>query len=99
MTRHELKCWPGPFDEVVRDRKHHEIRVDDRPEGYTVHDELLLREWVPPDRRGLQVAVDREGYTGRRQLVAVTSISRGPDWGLPVGLVVMSIERRSLRDL
>jgi hypothetical protein len=30
-------------------------------------------------------------YTGRTLLVQITHVERGPDWGLPVGLVVLGI--------
>ena len=99
---HELKCLPASFSATLSDRMHHQIRWDDR--GYQVGDELLLREWIGTmhDFIGwLKLGPEQQvpGYTGRRQLVEVTCLSRGPDWGLPIGMVVMSIERRSLREL
>lgn len=77
MRTHELKTWPGPFEDVVAGRKTHEVRKDDR--GFEVGDTLVLREWVPGP----------QGYTGRSLTVTVTYITRG--WGLPDDMCVMSI--------
>lgn len=79
MKRHELKTWPGPFSAMERGDKTHEVRRDDR--GFSIGDELWLREWEPTS----------EQYTGRELLADVRYISRGPDWGLPDGMVVMSV--------
>ena len=79
MKTHELKTWPDPFAALWDGQKRYEIRRDDR--GFAVGDLLNLREWRPND----------ETYTGRVASCAVTYLSRGPDWGLPAGLVVMSI--------
>ncbi len=84
MRRHELKTWVIPFIAIaVEERKHHEIRFDDR--GYQVGDALFLREFIK----------EEELYTGRAREYEVTFISRGPEWGLPEGVVVMSVEARS----
>ncbi len=45
MKEHELKCWHGFYDEIVRGRKSFEIRKDDR--GFNEGDILKLREWHP----------------------------------------------------
>lgn len=79
MKTHELKTWPEPFEALWWRRKTHEVRQDDR--GFEVGDVLRLREWEPND----------ESYSGRMVRVEVTYISRGPDWGIPAGMVVMSI--------
>jgi hypothetical protein len=79
---HELKTWPEPFQAVLDNAKHHEVRSEaDR--NFAVGDMLLLREYVPSD----------QAYTGREVWVHVTYISRGPDWGLPPDMVCMSIVR------
>lgn len=84
MKRHELKTWVVPFVAIaIEEAKHHEIRFDDR--GYQVGDTLFLREYIKEEER----------YTGRAREYEVTYISRGPDWGLPERLVVMSVEARS----
>lgn len=81
---HELKCHPEPFQATIDGRKRFEIREDDR--GFEVDDLLRLREWRP------QRAGSLEGvYTGREITVLVTYISRGPEWGLARGMVVMSV--------
>lgn len=81
---HELKTWPGPFEGVISGDKRHEIRKADR--DFSAGDTLRLREWDP----------NTKAYTGRSIDVAVTYLSPGGSWGLPVGLCVMSIviERR-----
>ena len=78
---HELKAWPKPFRAMAAGNKHHEIRQDDGRNFRPGH-VLRLREWLPSG----------ECYTGREMLVKVTHIDRDR-WGLPDGLVVMSIER------
>ncbi len=84
MKRHELKTWVLPFVATcIEESKHHEIRFDDR--GYQVGDLLFLREYLKDE--GL--------YTGRAREFEVSYISRGPEWGLPEGVVVMSIEATS----
>lgn len=79
MQTHELKTWPEHFSAIVEGRKRFELRRDDR--GFAEGDRLLLREWAPePDR-----------YTGRQVTVDVTYILRGPAFGLPENLAVLSI--------
>lgn len=80
MTEHILKTWPAPFEAVRLQTKRHEIRKDDRP--FKVGDVLELREWHP----------ETELYSGRRCRVTVTYMTHGGQWGLPYGLVVMSID-------
>ena len=81
MRVHDLKCWPGPFEAVLSGSKRDEFRRDDR--AFEVGDLLLLREWTPSE-----IGAD---YTGRMALLWVTHLSRGPEWGIPEGHVVMSI--------
>lgn len=101
MRVHELKTWPEPYAATVSGAKTFEIRKDDR--GFRVNDILRLREWVPCDEcqggtvalRGRCAKCDGAGsletYTGRKFDVEVTHVERGPSWGLPRGLVVMSV--------
>jgi hypothetical protein len=75
---HRLKTYPGQFRAVKRGDKRYEIRQDDR--GFAEGHRLLLQEWDAEDE-----------YTGDELMVLVTYLSRGPDHGLPRGMVVMSI--------
>lgn len=76
---HRLKTWPDVFRQVVDGTKTHEFRKNDR--HFKVDDVLLLEEF---DAAG-------ERYSGRSVLVAVTSISYGPEWGIPEGYAAFSI--------
>lgn len=78
MNIHHLKCHPAPFCAIVRGEKHHEWRRDDR--GFEVGDILNLQEFA--------ISI----YTGDTCEVKVTHITRGPDFEIPEGFVVMSIE-------
>lgn len=80
MKTHELKTWPAPFAAVWAGAKTCEIRQDDG-RGYDKGDTLYLREWDP----ALKV------YSYRSVRADVTWIARGPEWGLPPGMCVMSI--------
>lgn len=87
---HELKTWPVPFQAIVDRKKRHEVRRDDREEGFLVGDLLRLREWQPhtmdaPDVGGR--------YTRRECTVAVTFVSRPASsfGGVTPGYVVMSV--------
>jgi len=79
MKIHDLKCWPAPWQATERDWKTHEVRQDDR--GFEEGHVLLLREWDPGSK----------AYTGRQLMRRVQYVSRGPDWGLPHDMVVMSL--------
>jgi hypothetical protein len=90
----ELKCWPEPFDAIVRQQKCFEFRRDDR--GFLVGDVLHLRRWEP--ERSNQI----EGYRGGGCLCLVTYVLRAPNFGVPEGYCVLSIELlwpRDTRDL
>lgn len=77
---HELKIAPIYFQDVWDGRKKAELRKDDR--GFSVGDELILREW------------DGERYTGSGLCVRVTHILRNcPEYGLADGFCILSIER------
>lgn len=80
---HILKTWPEPFNAVRKRIKSYEVRVNDR--DFHVGDALVLREWCP----------ERKAYIGVLGDVVrtVTYITKGPDFGLPENLVVMSIDR------
>lgn len=77
--KHELKTWPGPFEQLAIGAKRCEVRKADRP--FRVGDALWLREWDPFTR----------DYTGRHLTVLVTHMIEGGEWGVPSDMVVMSI--------
>jgi hypothetical protein len=85
VKTHELKTWPEAFEAMVQGFKVHEIRQDDR--DFQVGDTLLLREWDP----------STEEYSDRWMEVEITYLSRGPEWGIPDGVVVMSIGRAAVQ--
>ncbi len=76
-VRHELKCWPEFFEATMAGIKRFELRRDDRPEGFRVGDELLLKEWAPMvcdthfSHTSNPEEAQERGYTGREVLVRV----------------------------
>lgn len=82
MAAHELKTWPDVFQEIVEGRKRHEYRRNDR--GFMLWDHVLLQEWDPME----------EKYTGHSYMCQITSISYGPEWGIPEGFAVFTIDPR-----
>jgi hypothetical protein len=80
--KHEIKCWPEPFQAIWDGLKTCEFRYDDR--NYAVDDELRLREYYP-------AGLDWPGkYTGRELLVRVTDIRGWGQFGIPNDYVMMS---------
>ncbi len=88
--RRELKCWPEPFQAIVDELKRFEIRVEPA-RRFEVNEVIVLREWEPGPRPILRWHRRGGKYTGRRLRVRVGYIVRGPEWGVPEGLVVMSV--------
>lgn len=89
MQVHRLKCWPSMFRATKDGLKTAEFRRNDR--NYEVGDELVLEEFLP------EFAPDGEfdfdvGYSGGQISVKVKHIVRGPDFGIPAGFVMMSVE-------
>lgn len=82
---HNLKCHPKPFLDLWSGDKKAEVRKDDR--GFSVGDELTIKEWVPCSRPEELGYIGE--YTGREIRAQVTHIQR--DYGLPDGLVVLSL--------
>lgn len=78
MANHCLKCWEQPFDAMWDGSKGYEIRFNDR--DYKVGDTLTLRRFVP----------STQTYSGRVLVVEVTYMTSGGEWGIPVGMCVMS---------
>jgi len=77
---HELKCWPESFSPIWRGEKRAEFRIDDR--GFRTEDELVLLEWKPREC----------ALTGRKLRARITHILRGPNFGVPEGYSMLSIE-------
>lgn len=79
-VKHELRCWPEFFAATRRGHKKFELRRDDRPEGFQVGDELLLKEWNPETIGKIVIPLsgvpyqEVKGYTGREVLVRVDYI-------------------------
>lgn len=82
MTTHILKCWTEPFNAVVEGRKTFEIR-DGSDRNYAIGDRLQLRDYDP----------EAGTFSGREALCDVPHLIRGPAWGLPKEMVVMSIKK------
>lgn len=88
---HTLRTWPASFQDVLEGDKRVEVRVDDRPTGFTADDVLRLQEYLPE-----HLAIDERpaGYTGRELFAIVTHVTRADD--LPGdalrGHVALSIE-------
>jgi len=79
MALHRLKTWPHEFQAILDRRKTYEIRVNDRE--FQVGDTLGLEEYDP----------ETETFSGRTQLVRITYMTPGGEWGLPPELCVMAI--------
>lgn len=80
---HTLKTWVEPFEFVWDGRKTYEIRKED-DRTFNVDDIVKLAEW---DRH-------LEEFTGRYIEGPITYLTRGPDWGIPEGMVVFAFERK-----
>jgi hypothetical protein len=76
---HDLKSWPEFFDPVIKEKKHFEVRKNDR--NFKVGDILRLQEWNP--EQGI--------YTGRFTTREVTYILPGGKFGIDKDYIVMSI--------
>lgn len=76
-TIHELKTWPTYFEATIENRKHFELRKNDR--DYKVGDILHLREYN----------IEHHQYTGREFWLRVTYILDHGQWLKP-GYVCMS---------
>lgn len=83
---HELKCDPGPFQDILSGCKKSEVRRDDR--DFRVGDRLNLLETVST---GAAMAAGATlEYTGGQDFKTITHIQRG--YGLPDGIVVLSFD-------
>lgn len=77
---HTLKCWPTQFAALRGNLKSFEFRKDDR--GFKYGDTLVLCEYNPTT----------EEFSGEQEVRQVTYVLKGPDFGLPKGYVIMSLE-------
>lgn len=91
MATHILKTDKPPFQEVAGNRKHFEIRKDDR--GFSPGDILVLME---TEFTGEEMKRDGKPlvYTGNICSRIVTHIMRGPIYGLNADWVIMSIQSK-----
>jgi hypothetical protein len=80
VTEHYLKTWPEFFDAIVSGAKRFEIRRED-DRHFDPMDVLVLQDYDPQTKR----------YSGREYRARVLYLVRGPEWGIPPGMVVMSI--------
>lgn len=80
MTTHDLKCDATPFQKLVDGDKKFEVRHE-RDRKFAVGDELRLHEQTD----------DRNRTTGCVFNAKVSYILRGPAYGLPEKLCVMSL--------
>lgn len=64
MKIHKLKSWPAFFNEIIEDKKRHDMRRNDDRE-FEIGDILLLQEWDN----------NIEAYTGKECEVKVTYIT------------------------
>jgi len=83
-VEHDLKIWPGYFDDVEAGRKPFELRKADRP--FAVGDTLRLREYEPGS----------DAYTGREVVRTVSCLISGDDpmgyaFGLRTGFVALGL--------
>lgn len=70
------------FKSILDGSKTFELRKADRP--FKVGDKLLLQEYEPDG--------DNPGYTGNEVMRVITFILSGPAFGLPSGLVILSLK-------
>lgn len=77
---HKLKCWEEEFFEISQGHKLWEWRKDDR--DFNHGDILILEEFIESDQE----------YTGAIIIAKVPYILYGPDFGIPKGYCIMSLE-------
>ena len=78
VLTHDLKTWPGVFDDVWCELKRFELR-DRTDRSFRRFDKVLLREWSPDG-----------GYTGRAVHGMITYVLNGGMFGLPENMCVFS---------
>lgn len=81
MKWHDLKTWPGPFQDMWLGLKDFEVRLDDR--DYQVGDGVNLLEYHP-----------HIGETGRRlSLLTIKYKLAGGQFGIEKGYCVLGLDR------
>ena len=83
---HTLKCWLDEFVAIKSGRKRFEIRRED-DRHFDVGDTIVLRAWAP--------VIEKYDPSQVPLRIKVIHLTRGPNWGIPEGMVVMSIARIS----
>lgn len=78
---HELKTHPEVYRAVDRNVKRFEFRNNDRK--FEVGDVLVLKEWDP---------VGEGRFTGASLQRLVTFVLKGPDYNVPFGYAVLSLD-------
>lgn len=76
---HDLKTWPGVFEDMMLGWKRFEYRYNDR--DFKVGDYLNLREWLPNIKK----------YTGRSLFFGIVYMIQGGQFGIPEGYCIMQL--------
>ncbi len=77
---HTLKCWPTAFMAIRSGLKTNEFR-ENRDRNFRFGDTLVICEWNP----------STEEFSGEQETRVVTHVTKGPDFGVPKGFVVLSL--------
>lgn len=102
---HELKIWPEFFQPVLKREKNFEVRRDD-DRDFQVGDILHLREWAPCTTCGTTGSIrhsiwistcpacngEKGKHTGFDTVRIVTYVLKGPKFGIPAKVSVMSLK-------
>lgn len=78
---YRLKTWPVYYSLVVSGKKQFEVRKDDRAQKFALGDILVLEEYDPTS----------QSYTGASATFEVTSVMKGPRFGIEDGYCAMGI--------
>ena len=85
---HHLKSWPQHFEEVVKNNKSFEIRINDRDFRFG---DVVIHEWDPEVVGHAGRVCD--GYTGRERTGDIACVTNSHP-GLRDGYVVLGIRWR-----
>ena len=78
---HVLKCHPLPFLEIAVGNKTHEVLME-KDRHFMVHDLILLREWDQSTTL----------YSSEIIFMEISYITRGPQWGVPEKMAILSVK-------